>query len=81
VHVSAAQDQVEHDVLELAAGWRGAGGDDLGEPGSALPSSVAREGVGELAHVDAVERLGAPGGRAERAVVESGREVEEGAGR
>jgi hypothetical protein len=36
--------------------------------------------VGELAHVDAAERLGAPGGRAKRAVVERGGEVEEGAG-
>jgi hypothetical protein len=37
-------------------------------------------GVGELAHVDAVQGLGAAGGRAQRAVVEGGGEVEEGAG-
>ena len=43
-------------------------------------SPVAGQGVGELAHVDAVERLGAAGGGAQRAVVEPGREVEEGAG-
>ncbi len=41
---------------------------------------MAGEGVGELAHVDAMERLGAAGGGAERAVVEGGREVEEGPG-
>jgi hypothetical protein len=41
---------------------------------------VAREGGGELADVDAVQGLGAARGGAERAVVEGGREVEEGAG-
>jgi hypothetical protein len=40
---------------------------------------VAREGLGELADVDALQRLGAAGGGAERTVVDGGREVEEGA--
>ena len=42
---------------------------------------LAGEDRDQLANVDAVERLGAAGGGAERAVAERGREVEEGAGR
>jgi hypothetical protein len=83
VDVTAPQDEVEHDVLELAAGRRGPDGDDAGEAGEAGGASAARvagEDVCELAQVHAVQRLGSTGRAAERLGVERGGDVEEGAG-
>ena len=78
--VTAPQDEVEHDVLELAAGRRGPDGDDAGEAGGASAARVAGEDVCELAQVHAVQRLGSTGRAAERLGVERGGDVEEGAG-
>jgi hypothetical protein len=81
VHEAAAEDEVEHGILELAAGWRRAGDDDARELRRAGPPPMAGEDGDQLADVDPVQGLGATRGTAQRAVFELGREVEEGAGR
>ena len=77
---AATQDEVEDGVLELAAGGRGAGGDDASELRRAGPPPMAGEDGDQLADIDPMQGLSAACGAAEGAVVEARREVEEGAG-
>ena len=76
---SAGEDEVQHRVFELAASGSVTGGEDLRELGHAAAWAEAVEGAGELADRD--ERaLRLADRAAEGAVLERGREVDEGPG-
>jgi hypothetical protein len=74
---TAAQHEVEYDILELAAGRRRARGDDPREPlrtGTRAEPSARLE---QLADVDALQRLRLPDGTAELPIAGRGCKVDE----
>ena len=70
VRETAAENEVEDDVLELAAGRGGAGGDDAAEVGRSAPGAEALERLEELANVDEAKRLRLADRPAQAAAVE-----------